>query len=354
METEIFDIRVESDFKVFTFSNYKRCDVRKQLYESLRLSKIEAACFWSAEMICSGLSQDLWETLLHVFTKNIHLGNHKLCIILNKRLEFFRAKMHQLRNMLDIRNDVMIRQLMAELVTLVAVSKKKIPFERIGLKNEAFNINDMKEHLLAPANKTFFELSDEDSVELKLPMNELVFCIAHDNTQQAFYWIEWILAYEAQYSKNKTVNVFKVKRRDQFCKNPKFQKDVVWLIWESLEKCYNDKNSLYLKEIFDAALSQYTFNYTTASGRKRVFALFFVCSILTEKIDVQEKLLDDTHFNIVDNVKKNIHNIYKQIKKFENFKSLEYLIPKKSNETQTLDKLRQIEEFKFIPRVQGL
>ena len=89
-KSEINDLRQQAMFKGTTFSKYKKTDVKTQLEQSLMKGKIEPACYWCAELICSAHYGDIWEILVHYVGKHIHLGNPKLVIYLEMRYEMFR------------------------------------------------------------------------------------------------------------------------------------------------------------------------------------------------------------------------------------------------------------------------
>ena len=92
---EINDIRDASDFKGYSFSNYKKTEVKKKLIDSILSQKIEPACYWCAELVCAGHFSEIWEIILYYTSKHIYIGNPKIAIYLDMRYNTFRNNMNQ-------------------------------------------------------------------------------------------------------------------------------------------------------------------------------------------------------------------------------------------------------------------
>ena len=71
----IADLRT---FTTTTFSNYKTTAVRKELVNVLLKSDMEAAAYWTAELVSSGHFEELWDVLFLFYAKYIHIANVKI------------------------------------------------------------------------------------------------------------------------------------------------------------------------------------------------------------------------------------------------------------------------------------
>jgi hypothetical protein len=327
------------------------------LLNSLINSKIEPACYWSAELICSGHYGDLWEIIIYFYTKHIHLGNLKISLYLELRIKHFKDILNNgySDNELKMRNNNKIRRLFCEIMCVLCDAKRKHSFDTIKINKNDFDITQMRNKFKAPSNKYAEKiLLDEDPKELFPAANEIAFNISQEsqNVMSACYWLEWIMEFEI-ICKSKNEKIY-CERRNFSQVDTKLQKDIIWIVWDLF---LNEalKRSKFIQKTMDSLFTLFTLKYTNGCQKKRRNILYFAVSLLCENIISNEEIMRTSQQEIVGNILTKIDSIYKQIKKNEQSPGTEYLFKdvKSYNLEKTIEKLEKMNTFgeNFVPRI---
>ena len=352
MENEISDKRTPKQFKGITFSKFKKSAAKKELLNNLSSGKIEPACYWSGEFICAGHLIDLWEIIILFSSKHIHLGNPKLPIYLELRLNHFRDIVNNgyRENIIKIRNNDKIRKLFAEIMCVLCLSKKKHSFDNIKIDKEDFNITGIAYKLKADttqyAQTVFYK---EDPKELFIAINEFIYNIKQDqkNSNIACYWLEWILGFEDICNREKKKYL---GGRRNIPVESKFQKDIIWIVWDCLLLESKNRNSSIYK-IIKALLELFCLKYKPGCRKRRKYLIYYGIQLLTEPLDNSIKLI--TNESLITQVQSKINVIYKQIKKNEVKPDTDYLFNNSINNNleKTIKKLDKMNALTgMIPR----
>lgn len=351
-DIEINDSRTEADFRLITFSNFKKTIVVKQLLNSLVSSKIEPACNWAAELICAGHYAEVWEVILKFLGKYIHVGNPKLPIYIEMRFNNFKDILMggYLDNELGMRNNEKIRKLFAEIISVLCFSRKKHGFENVKIKKtEEFDITQMTSKFKAPhTNYAADSFMREDPKELFMAINEFAYHVSQEskNIVSACYWIEWIIELESIYKQRK--EKCSCERREFAPVHDKYQMDVIWIIWDVLLKtCKKTGNSLSNK-IMQSLLNIFSIKYSGSVKKRRRYLLYFAVSLLTEHINYNIEMIENKAE--VDIICSKINFIYKNIKKNEITPATDYLFNgvERSNREKTIEKLEIMKKINAI------
>ena len=352
----INDIRIPAQFKGFSFSEFKKTEVKNQFIESLKKGKIEPSCYWCAELICAGHFIDVWECILHFYGKHIHIGNPKIAVYLEKRYMIFRNIIEQgyFLSILELRNHGTIRKLFAEIIVILTQSTKKTSFETIKIDRvEEFDITQMSDRLKASSTHFADEIFlPKDPKELFIAINEFAYHVSSEkkNMASACFWIEWMIEFD-MICKNRKEPVY-CERRNYDVEN-KFQKDIIWILWDVIIQ-HSKKMGPFIENIMKSILTLFCIKYTTGCCKKRKYLLYFAIEMLTEHVPIHIELISDK--NLIEVVIEQIHQVYKQVKKNEHSPNTEYLfnnLESQNNFEQSVKKLEMLQNMDFIPKLQG-
>ena len=340
--SEINDIRQSPQFKGVTFSGFKKTEVRDQLIENLKKGKVEPACYWSAEMVCSGHYLDIWEILFYFIGKHIHLGNPKMAIYLQMRYQIFRNIISQglYTSELQLRNNSTIRRLFAELVCNIALSNKKPSFESIKInRKEEFDMTQISERLKASSTKYVEPIfKPKDPKELLIAINEFAYNISPDirNMNNACYWVEWVIEFDGICKSKKEPT--KCEARNYSVEN-KFRGDIIWLVWDTI--MYTASENEFVQKILSAIVDLFCVKYTSATSKKRRYLLYFAVALLTESYSINGEIIANK--TVLESVTEHIGSVYKQIKKNEQSPNTDYLFAGMERENNFEKTVRKME-----------
>lgn len=346
---EINDIRIDKDFKGISFSKYKLTEVKNILLKSISSSKVEDSCYWSAELICSGHFKDLWDLIIYYYSKHIHIVNPKLSIYLDTRInKFIKILRNHSGNMeLLLRNNHTIRLLFCEIMCVLCDSKRGHVYNNIKITSLECDLSQIREKLRAP-NITYLTniFTEDDPKELYISINELCYQLSPDGkcVSSACYWIEWIMEYTKQ-CKIKNKNIV-CSRKAHIPVNPEYQKEVIWLIWDSILFYANKHEISLLTKIMTSLLNLYCVRYNGIHGfNKKKYILYCAVSYIINPDSINlPMLLEDTK-TLISKVSNNIDNVYNQIKKNEMSPNTDYLFNNvnMNNIEKTINKLNMIQ-----------
>jgi hypothetical protein len=277
---DVHDSRSVVDFQKFTFSGHLRSHVLKVLDENVKLGNADYACYWTLEMLCSGLVHSLWNQFFESAAKHVHRAAPNVFIYLVQKYETFSTyeSQYSILNMTSIRNNPDVRIMICEVAATLALCRKQKPITLPKIKIEHdFQPLTIQEHLRAPSSNYARNIAaGEDPLELYVPFNEFVFCLRPETRDSinALYWYAWILKY-VNHKKKEKVEMFCAHRPNSFV-DDKFGRHPIWMIWTAiLDAAKQSPQAGLLNPYMDALFKLYCLRWTPTIFIQR-FQMMFI------------------------------------------------------------------------------
>lgn len=344
----IHDLRFSKDFKGITICGYKRRDVLNAFQNSIINNKLEDAIRWCVELHSTGLNKELWKSLKNTYFNYIHINNPKLFFYLYRReKEYINIiKDYPKKHEIFSRNNQEIRNLYAELVAILTLTKKNNLFTKKSLpiiNNKSFLKEDIQKRMISKdLDKITNFINNFISNNEKLALNEIINNISNDKGtfQNCVYWYLWL----EKIDKNKTnkTSIILPKISDSEDSNWKF---IIWnIILSFLDKL--DKNDIILlKKLKSFYKENPNKNYIFIS-----FYMFFYKINWNINLFQQEYLIiqsngniNKMYQNIIKNIESNLSEEHKIILKENYYKIL--------NKDNTIKKVQNTEINNVINKI---
>ena len=285
LEYPIEDARDAVFFKKMTFSKYKLSDVKEKLVKSLVESQMEACCYWTTELVCSGNFLLLWEIILFFFAKYVNVANPKLAVYLEIRFNVFKEATLTCSTELELRNKVVVRQLFAELMCVLCMSPKRLGCDAVKIrKDELTNLQSRMKATNVEYARRFFQ--DNDALDLYTAVNEIAYSLSSNKVLEACFWIEWFLQYIS--TKKPTPRI----ASRPYVKGKSLATDPVWILWDVLLSFAAQKNTL-CEKIARSTLRLFSLNYSHGVNDRRKFLFYFLILLICEEIKFDSEMIPE-------------------------------------------------------------
>lgn len=309
---EVYDSRTVVDFQKFTFSGHLRTHVYRVLDENIKLGHADYSCYWSLELLCSGLTHSYWNSIFESAAKHINRGAPNVFIYLVRMYEKFSPYegQYSIQNMTEIRNNVDVRTLICEVAASISLCRKnKLPSIPKIKPEIDFQQLTIHENLKSPsANYARHLVKKDDPLDIYIPFNELVYSLRPETRDitKALYWTAWILKYASRYRKQNKKE-FQCVFRNNIYVEDKFCSHIVWLIWDAILDAGNKSpQSGTLKPYIDALYKVHCLRWTPPQLKPRlcflVVAIQYICESTT--LDIHYSVPHD--ISLVNQVIENI------------------------------------------------
>lgn len=283
---EVNDPRTVADFQKTTFCGHQRPAVVKALTQNVQMGHADYACYWSLELLCSGLVHTLWTTLFQAAAQHINRAQPNVFLYLADSYEKYAPieSRYSLADMVTIRNNPDVRRMVCEAAAVLASCRKnKLPSLPTIKPSHDFDQITIQETMKAPsAIFGKLVLRRDDPLAVAVPVNEICYCLRSDvrDSTRALYWIAWIYAYCREHKKQTKEALAFSHRADDHAPEA-HGRHVAWLIWD----CIRKQSQAHARPYVDVLYKMYCLRWGPGDAKARqglmTTALLLVCEGVT-------------------------------------------------------------------------
>lgn len=267
---EVTDPRTVVDFQKSTFCGHPRAHVIKVLLQNIQLGHADYACYWTLELLCSGLVHTLWLAFFEAAALHVNRAQPAVFTFLAEMYEKYAPLEHRYRmvEMTSIRNHPDVRRLVCEVAATLALCRKnKLPSLPTIKPAHDFDPVTIQESMKAPS--TLYGklvLRRDDPLAVAVPINEFCYCLRADvrDVTRSLYWMSWVYAYCREHKKQTKMAPVFANRTDEFV-SVSHATHPVWIFWEAVRK----QTGPHARAYIDALYKMYCLRWAPGDAKSR-------------------------------------------------------------------------------------
>jgi len=293
----IIDARPLNEFKDSTFSGFKKRDVINTLYKNIELGKVEESCYWITECIISGYTIEIYDKLVQLSSKIIHINSPNLPEFIWRRYKTFHNSINHIGKRekdkyIHLRNTESVRNNLIDLIVTMTISPKTKRYDKYPKIDESkdFQFVMIKEKLNATMNllpSHIIKFTDPE--ELRIIMNEIFFNLKNQlgGYDRCIYWVLWLIKWEKKNKKDK--KKYEIEERTISGVHKKYCKDIIWLVWNIIleETLLRDDN---IKKQIQSLYNLFRYEYTGGKRNSRLPIIYHSIGYLTLPINFKVEI----------------------------------------------------------------
>jgi hypothetical protein len=267
---DITDARTVVDFQTTTFCGHLRSHVVKVLLQTIQLGHADYACYWSLELLCSGLTHTLWLTLFEAAALHVNRAAPNMVPYLETMYERYAPLEAALpvHRMTELRNNPDVRTIICTVAATLALARKtKLPSLPTLKPAHDFDPVTIQESLKAPsALYGRVVLRRDDPASMAIPINEMCYCLRQDirDVTRTLYWMSWIHAYARELKKQTKQPLVCANRTDAFV-SVAHGTHLIWLLWD----CVRAQASPLTRSYVNALYRMYCLRWSPSDAKGR-------------------------------------------------------------------------------------
>jgi len=279
---EIEDSRTVADFQKKTFCGHPRAHVVRVLLQNISLGHADYACYWTLELLASGLVHTLWMAFFQAAALHINRAQPQVFMYLSDTYEKYAPieQSYSISNMTSIRNHPDVRRILCEVASTLSLCRKnKLPSLPTIKPEHDFDPITVQEQLKAPsAIFGKLVLKPTDPLTVAIPINEICYCLRPDvrDVGRTLYWMSWIFAWCREHKKQTKEPLLFGNRSDEFVSSKDGQHPV-WLFWD----CVKKQTQPYTRTYIDTLYRMYCLRWSPSDAKSRqpllISAILLVC-----------------------------------------------------------------------------